>query len=108
MLKGVLDGRGNVLREFASGVGYVDIGIFLSTLHIVEMKILKTGALVGPAQLDQYLRNEGRTEGWLVVMDARRPDRKPPLPGVVRLTGRRIAHVIVVDINPRPPSRFAV
>lgn len=107
MLKGVLDAPGKVFREYFVGVGYVDIGVVLSTLHILELKVLKAGALVGPDQLDKYLRDEGCRAGWLVVVDARPPTRKPPLPTRIQLTGGRTCHVIAIDINPTPPSRIA-
>ncbi len=103
---GFLQGHGHFLREFASGVGFVDVGIILSSLlHIVEFKILSTGAFTGPSQLEQYLRNEGRKEGWLVVIDARPAHLKTRLPTSVPLANGRIAHVVVVDINPTAPSK---
>jgi hypothetical protein len=102
--KGVLRDGGYVLRELESGTGYVDLSILLArTLHLVEMKVLR-GALQGAAQLAVYMRQEGRREGWLVVIDARKPGSKQPLPDQVRTTAG-IVRVIVVDINPLAPSR---
>ena len=103
--KGVLgDDRGLVLREFASGIGYVDLGIvFSSTLHLVEIKILRDGELTGVEQLDTYMRTEGRKQGWLLVVDARRVP-KGDLPDSIRV-GNRLVHVVGVEINPIPPSK---
>ena len=66
----------DVLCEFKVGTGYVDVGILLSKLHIVELKILKSGHLIGPEQLGEYLRLRGQKKGWLVIIDARRPGKK--------------------------------
>jgi len=73
--KGALGRQGLVLREFASGIGFVDVGIaFASVLHLIELKILK-GQLTGANQLAAYMRTEGRNEGWLVLIDTRsRPE----------------------------------
>ncbi len=106
-VKLVLGSDGLVLREFQSGVGFVDVGIVMSALHIVEMKILKSGTFTGAEQLAHYLRLEHRREGWLVVIDARPPAKKTPFPAKVALGGSRTAHVIVADINPVVPSSKA-
>jgi hypothetical protein len=99
----VLGVDGLVLREFQLGTGFVDVGIVMSALHIVEMKIL-TAKFTGAKQLGHYLRLQGRREGWLVVIDARPPEKKAELPAMVELGGRRRAHVISADINPVAPS----
>ena len=103
--KGVLlrDG-GFVLRELESGVGYVDVSIALSrVLHLVEMKVLR-GRLEGAAQLAAYMEQEGRPEGWLVVIDARPPHRKGQLQQEIK-TAAGVVRVVVIDINPIAPSR---
>jgi hypothetical protein len=103
--KGVLlcDG-GFVLRELESGIGYVDVSIALSrVLHLVEMKVLR-GRLEGIAQLAVYMEQEGRPEGWLVVIDARPPHRKDQLQQEIK-TSAGVVRVIVIDINPIAPSR---
>jgi hypothetical protein len=105
MVKYALDTKGVVLKEFQSGTGFVDIGIVLSILHIIELKVLARGSLKGPEQLERYLKNEKRREGWLVVVDARPPGKKKPIPDVVQLKEGRVAHVVVIDINPVAPSR---
>jgi len=103
-IKLVLGNGGLVVREFELGVGFVDVGIFMSALHIVEMKVLKAGKFTGAEQLSHYLRLERRREGWLVVIDARPPEKKTAIPAIVVLGDGRRAHVLVVDINPVVPS----
>lgn len=105
--KGVLEERGGlVLREFASGIGYIDMGIaFASTLHLLELKVLTTSGLIGVAQLGRYMHNEGRGEGWLVVFDARTPRQREAGGSVERVElPEGLVHVICIDINPLPPS----
>lgn len=109
MLHGVLEGRSIALKEIASGIGRIDVSVARASgnrivLDIVELKVLKSGALKGAAQLGRYLQNADRKEGWLVVIDARRPARKTPLPKRIQLNGSCVAHVVVVDINPPAPS----
>ena len=72
----LLHGGGYVLREIKSGTGYVDISLALSrVLHVIELKVLR-GRFEGVAQLLVYMKQEGRREGWLVVIDARPPNRR--------------------------------
>jgi hypothetical protein len=105
MLHGVLEGKGITLKEFATGTGWVDVGVVrASGLQIVELKVLRGGRLKGAGQLGRYLSTHGLNEGWLVVVDARRPANKSPLPDRVELKHGRIANVVVIDINPPPPS----
>ena len=100
--KGVLGRGGFVLREFSSGIGFVDVGIsFGGTLHLIELKIL-TGPLAGVNQLGQYMTREQRREGWLVVIDARPPGKRAPLPERVTIPPGAV-RVLSVDINPVPP-----
>ena len=50
--------------------------IMLATVkHLVEMKVLR-GKFTGPAQLASYMVDEDRREGWLVILDARKPSLK--------------------------------
>jgi hypothetical protein len=103
-VKGVIGNRGVVLREVASGVGFVDVGILLSRImHLVELKVIR-GSLKGASQLRQYMRTEGRRRGWLVVMDARRRDRRTPIQTRLATPGGTI-DTIVVEINPEAPSK---
>jgi hypothetical protein len=100
---GVLGDRGILLREMGSGIGFVDIGVvFSSTLHLVEIKVL-THKFVGPAQLEQYMKIEGRKEGSLLVIDTRQPENKLDLPDTVK-TPSGIIKIYPVDVNPPPPS----
>jgi len=102
---GVLsNGRGNLLRELASGIGFVDLVVMFGCVpHLVEMKVLR-GAFTGVAQLAVYMVTEKRREGWLVVFDARRSDRRAALPERID-TSAGAVRVVAVDINPIPPSR---
>lgn len=102
----VIQDDGLVLNEFESGVGYVDVGIvFAKTLHLVELKVLRSGALKGPAQLGRYMQQEHRRHAWLVVLDARPPKRKSRIVERVKLSAERTVHILSVDINPPVPSR---
>lgn len=105
-VKGILQrlSSGFVLREFLSGIGYVDIGIILSsTIHLVELKII-TSSFDGVSQLHTYMKTEGRNEGWLVVLDARDSSRGDSIPGKIE-TNEGVVRVIHININPIPPSR---
>jgi len=104
VLGALSNGQGKIFREVASGIGFVDLAVMLSTtVHLVELKIQR-GQFTGPAQLENYMVNEGRKSGWLVVFDVRSPSKKTPVPKVVEVASGRI-RVIVIDINPVPPSR---
>ncbi len=94
---------GFVLREMLSGIGYVDVAVILSkTLHLVELKIIRS-TFTGATQLQEYMRKEGRKEGWLIVFDARQASRRPPIARSTE-TGDGVVRIFVVDINPAPPS----
>ena len=58
----------------------------------------------GLAQLQTYMRTEGRSEGWLVVFETRPHDKRQELPATM-LTKDGIVHVVVIDVNPLAPSR---
>jgi hypothetical protein len=104
VLGALSNGQGKIFREVASGIGFVDLAVMLSTtVHLVELKIQR-GQFTGPAQLENYMVNESRKSGWLVVFDVRSPSKKTPIPKVVKAAGGTI-RVIVLDINPVPPSR---
>ena len=102
---GTLVNRSGIqLKEFQSGIGFVDFGIiFSSILHLVEIKVL-TKQFQGPSQLEQYMKNENRREGSLLVFDARDYRKKTCLPKRID-TQSGIIKVYQVDINPLPPSR---
>jgi hypothetical protein len=102
--KGTLINRsGIVLREFQSGIGFVDVGIIFSfTLHLVEIKVI-TDDFTGLGQLEQYMKTEKRHEGSLLIFDSLKHDKKIDLP--VRInTSAGVVKIYRVDINPRPPS----
>lgn len=101
--RGILENSGLVLREFASGTGFVDVGIVLSNvLHLIEIKILK-GKLTGIEQLATYMKQESRNAGFLVVFDVRPPAKKTDLPKVFNLK-EGVVRVIVIDVHPTKPS----
>jgi len=100
--KGVLGSEGLVLREFGSGIGFVDVGIsFATVLHLIELKILK-GQLTGANQLAAYMRTEGRNEGWLVLIDTRRNQKSVAVP--IRIdTSSGSIKTLLVNVNPPAP-----
>jgi hypothetical protein len=104
--KGTLTNRsGLVLREFQSGIGFVDVGIiFSSIIHLVEIKVI-TENFTGVNQLEQYMKTEKRQEGSLLIFDSLKPDEKKDFPVSVSTSTGEIK-VYCVDINPLPPSRL--
>lgn len=101
----VQDGSGIVLREVGSGVGFVDVGVVLcSVLHLVEIKMLQSTA-IGFEQIQQYMKNEQRTEGWLVLFDCRPAAKRKDVPATLN-TEAGIVRVLTIDINPVAPSRM--
>lgn len=102
---GALRGRGFLVRELKSGVGFVDIAVLRGRLmHLLELKVLRS-KFTGAHQLQAYMRTERRPVGWLVVFDGRAPDKKPPLPPVLAVQEGAI-RTVIVDINPVVPSRI--
>jgi hypothetical protein len=102
--KGVLRAGGYVLREIESGTGYIDVSILLSrVLHLAELKVLRK-RLDGVEQLAAYMKQEERKEGWLLVFDARRADKRRAIPAQIK-TPAGLVRVLVIDINPVAPSR---
>lgn len=100
--KGVIGSEGLVLREIASGIGFVDVGVsFGSVLHLIELKILK-GQPTGANQLATYMGTEGRGEGWLVFIDARRNRHPDAVPLRIDTPAGPI-RTLIVDVNPVAP-----
>ena len=100
--KGVVGIDGLVLREIASGIGFVDVGVsFAGVLHLIELKVLK-GQLTGANQLATYMRTEGKGRGWLVLIDARR-NRHPDTVPVRIDTPAGPIRTLMVDVNPTAP-----
>lgn len=99
----LINRSGIVLREFQSGIGFVDVGIiFSSTLHLVELKVIKDD-FTGLGQLEQYMKTEKRQEGSLLIFDSQKPDKKEDLPARIN-TSAGVVKIYRADINPRPPS----
>jgi hypothetical protein len=100
--KGVMGSKGLVLREFSSGIGFVDVGIsFSGVLHLVELKVL-TGKMTGPTQLAEYMESEQRPSGWLLLMDARPHSKKTDLPATLDVPSG-LVRVVLIELNPTPP-----
>lgn len=96
--------NGVVRRELMSGIGFVDVEIQLGNVpHLIELKML-SGKLTGDEQLSTYMKQEGRENGWLVLIDVRKPTSKLSLPAKLKVSAGTI-HVLVIDINPVPPSK---
>ncbi|MGD0267394.1 MAG: hypothetical protein ABSD47_20990 [Candidatus Methylomirabilota bacterium] len=101
--KGVIGSDGLVLREFASGIGFVDVGVsFGGVLHLIELKILK-GQLTGINQLATYMETEGRGEGWLVLIDTRQKQRHPHAVPFKIDTPAGPIRTVAIDVGPIPP-----
>ncbi len=101
--KRVIQDKGLVLRELLSGVGFIDVAVILSrVIHLIEIKVL-TASLKGASQLEEYMRNENRREGWLVLMDARPPSRKTEIVDKIS-TGAGVIRTVNININPIVPS----
>jgi hypothetical protein len=105
--RGKLAERGVAIREAVSGIGFVDVLIKFSSglLHVVELKMLKSTAVPGAAQLAKYMSHMNRNEGWLVFFDARRANNKTPIPSVLK-SAQRTIRTVVIDINPSPPHKL--
>lgn len=100
------DRPGHVFRELASGTGFVDLAVLFGTVsHLIEVKILHTGQLKGVEQLGDYMKKEDRPEGWLVVFDARKPDRQVQIPSLFTISAGKV-RVVVVNINPIAASKL--
>jgi hypothetical protein len=104
---GVITQRGGLLfQQFKSGIGWVDVGIVLSSsLHLIELKVL-TGKFTGASQLEKYMISERKKRGYLVVFDARPPTKKTSIPTTI-VTSAGVINVLVVDINPPAPSSLS-
>jgi hypothetical protein len=100
----IVNGKGIVLREFLSGVGFVDVGVvFYGTLHLIELKLLKGANFSGASQLAHYMQAENRNKGWLVLIDTTLKRPKNVVPSVIETPAGTIT-TIVICINPPAPS----
>lgn len=99
---GVLGGQGEVIREAPSGIGFIDAKVFIRGVsYLVEIKILND-EFEGAAQLEEYMRIEGKDTGYLLIFDALAPNKKINIPPIINLTNGQIA-VKIVNINPPVP-----
>ncbi len=74
-LQRVLNGGGNIIREFGSGKGRVDLCIeYFSQKYPIELKLYyrKETITKGLEQLLGYMDRLGEKEGWLVIFDRRK------------------------------------
>lgn len=97
--------QGYVFREIHSGTGYVDVLVILgSCAYIAELKVLRSNRITGLRQLANYLDLHELAEGWLVLFDARSRSGRSTLEDHDELVAGKLVHVVVIDINPAPPS----
>jgi hypothetical protein len=80
-LQRVVNGGGTLEREYAIGMGRMDLCLRYGELTLgMELKVWRDGApdplTEGLAQLDGYLAGLGLKTGWLVIFD-RRADQPP-------------------------------
>ena len=101
----LIDRKGFSIKEFQSGIGFVDFVVVLSNIpHLVEMKVLKD-SFSGVNQLEQYMKTERRSKGSLLVFDSGLSQGKIELPPkIVTATGE--IKIYRANINPIPPSRL--
>lgn len=99
--------RGAVIREAKSGIGFVDVLITFSSglFHVIELKILKSNTLPGPAQLSTYMKQKSRNEGWLIFFDVRSPKNRSDVPTKLNRSCGTI-RTVLIDINPIAPSKL--
>jgi hypothetical protein len=99
-------GHGAAIREATSGTGFVDVLVTFSSglLHVVELKMLKDATVPGPTQLETYMKHKRRREGWLVLFDTRRWNRRRPIPATIKRASGTI-RTVIIDLNPVPPSK---
>ncbi len=102
-----LERRGAAIREPVVGTGFVDVLVTFSSglIHVVELKMLKDNRVPGPTQLATYMKHKNRTEGWLVLFDARKWGGKKPVPPTIK-RGSDTIRTILIDVNPVPPSKL--
>ncbi len=72
----VVNGGGSIEREYALGMGRMDLCLRYGSLTLgIELKVWRDGrpdpVLAGLDQLDQYLARLGLQAGWLVIFDRR-------------------------------------
>ncbi len=100
--KAVVGNDGIVIREVASGIGFVDVAVsFGGPLHLIELKILK-GRVVGASQLATYMSTEGRPIGWLVLVDVRLNSDGGALPAKINVP-EGLIKILRIYVNPRAP-----
>lgn len=73
-LQRVINGGGQILREFATGRGRADICVvYEQNRYPIELKIYRSETTVsdGILQLAEYMQRMNCSEGWLAVFDTR-------------------------------------
>ena len=99
----LLDRSGIIIREFQSGIGFVDVGLILGeVLNVIEIKVVNS-KFTGYNQLARYMRNESLNVGYLLIFDGRTFGKKTAIPNVLKVQ-EGIINVYVGDINPEVPS----
>ena len=79
----VVNGKGRIEREYAIGLGRIDLCLFYGDTRVpMELKVWrddeKDPLARGLVQLDAYLSGLGMEHGWLVIFDQR--SEIPPIP----------------------------
>ena len=74
-LQRIINGGGNILREYASGRGRLDLCVqYENRNYPIELKLYYNNKTQseGLQQLAEYMDTFGATEGWLVIFDRRK------------------------------------
>jgi len=89
-LQRVVNGGGRVAREYALGMGRLDLMVhFEGSRYPVEIKLWRDRdpEPLGLRQLGAYMDTCAASEGWLVIFD-----RRPGIPWDERIGWKRVAH----------------
>ncbi len=76
-LQRIINGGGEILREYASGRERMDLCvIYAGKKYVIELKIMYSKSVIkdGLEQISSYLSRIGENRGWLVIFD--RSDKK--------------------------------
>jgi hypothetical protein len=99
--------HGAAIREPVVGTGFVDFLVTFSSglVHVVELKMLKDPGVTGLAQLAAYMKHNNRKEGWLVLFDVRKGNKRQSVAPTMKQKNGTI-RTVVIDLNPTAPSKL--